>query len=195
MKKLVKPDWQLAVDDDGKVYTRYSNKRVNAGHEGVLFELTFEEFCILISKAGLVSSQLGYKGQMYVLARYGDKGSYTFDNCRFITQKENSDEKVITDRARESSRNNMKKLNESRTSEELSQQVRNSDNWRKYSAERKAQAVERRIQYEANADPRHLNERNSQFGSYWITDGVSNIKWRDSKGDIPEGYERGRVIK
>jgi hypothetical protein len=195
MKMFVKPDWQVAVDDDGKVYTKYSNKRVNAGHEDIEFDLSFEEFCKLIFQAGLVSSQLGYTGQKYVLARFNDEGSYTFDNCRFITQQENSDEKVITDRARESSSNNMKRYNESRSSEELSRQVRNSENWKKYSLKRKEQAEKRRVDYEANADSRYLNENNSQFGSYWITNEINNIKWRDSKGDIPEGYRRGRVMK
>jgi hypothetical protein len=47
----------------------------------------------LVADAGLKSSQLGYTGEGYVLGRYNDSGNYEIGNCRFITQKENSDEK------------------------------------------------------------------------------------------------------
>lgn len=90
----VRPKWQLAVDDDGKIQQRYCNKRVNAAKEGIDFELSFEEYCTLVKEAGLKSSQLGFTGDNYVLARYNDTGPYKYGNCRFITQKENYDEKV-----------------------------------------------------------------------------------------------------
>lgn len=80
------------IDDDGKMYMRYSNKRYNAKAEGIGFELTFAQYCKLVHNAGLKSSDLGYKGNKYVLARYGDIGPYSETNCRFITQKENMDE-------------------------------------------------------------------------------------------------------
>ena len=37
-----------------------------------------------------------------------------------------------------------------------------------------------------------LGENNSQFGSFWITDGEKNKK---TKSEIPEGWYRGRVLK
>lgn len=37
-------------------------------------------------------------------------------------------------------------------------------------------------------------EKNSQFGSQWITDGASNRKI-DKNSEIPEGWRRGRIIK
>ena len=80
------------IDDDGKLYRRYSNKRYNAKAEGIGFELTFAQYCDLMREAGLKSSDLGYTGKKYVLARYGDVGPYSKTNCRFITQKENMDE-------------------------------------------------------------------------------------------------------
>lgn len=80
------------IDDDGKIYMRYSNKRYNAKAEGIGFELTFAQYCKLVHDAGLKSSDLGYKGNKYVLARYRDIGPYSETNCRFITQKENMDE-------------------------------------------------------------------------------------------------------
>lgn len=77
------------IDDDGKLHKRYSNKKHNAKAEGIEFELTFAQYCDLIRTAKLKSSDLGYKGKKYVLARYGDIGPYSKTNCRFITQKEN----------------------------------------------------------------------------------------------------------
>lgn len=38
-------------------------------------------------------------------------------------------------------------------------------------------------------------ERNSQYGTFWITNGVDNLKWSKDKGSVPEGYYKGRVIK
>ena len=84
---------ELQLDDDGKLNRRWINKRVNARKEGVECKLTFDEYCTLVKEAGLVSSQLGFTGENYVLARYNDSGDYEVGNCRFITQKENSDEK------------------------------------------------------------------------------------------------------
>lgn len=89
-----KPKWQLDIDDDNKIWRRYSNKRVNAKKDGLGFELSFEEYCLLVKEAGLKSSQLGFTGDNYVLARYNDSGPYKYGNCRFITQQENYNEKV-----------------------------------------------------------------------------------------------------
>lgn len=94
-KSLTKPkeDWQIRVDDDGKLYQKFLNKRINAKKENIQFGLTFEEYCNLVFEARLLSSQLGFTGNNYVLARYKDRGGYIVGNCRFITQQENSDEK------------------------------------------------------------------------------------------------------
>lgn len=77
------------MNDDCKLKTRWVNKRVNAAKEGIDFDLTYDEFIELVSEAHLKSSQLGFTGENYVLARYNDQGAYTRGNCRFITQKEN----------------------------------------------------------------------------------------------------------
>lgn len=37
-------------------------------------------------------------------------------------------------------------------------------------------------------------ERNSQFGTYWITNEHSNMKWHDAKGEVPLGYRKGRKL-
>ena len=91
--KKIKPQWQISVDDDGKLKQRYVNKRVNSKSEGIEFHLTFYEYCKLVADAGLVSSDLGFTGKGYVLARFNDEGGYEFSNCRFITQLENARER------------------------------------------------------------------------------------------------------
>ena len=42
---------------------------------------------------------------------------------------------------------------------------------------------------------KHKGSSNSQFGTYWITNGSDSMKWSDKKGDIPDGYYRGRGAK
>lgn len=100
-----------ALDDDKKLKRRYINKRVNAAKENIGFHLTFEDYAHLVKEAGLVSSQLGFTGEGYVLARYDDTGDYEVSNCRFITQKENADEKKASIAARNASFNNIQKYN------------------------------------------------------------------------------------
>lgn len=84
---------ERSVNDDGKLKQKWYNKRVNARAEGIICNLTYDEYCQLVYDAGLKSSQLGYTGDGYVLGRFNDSGNYEMGNCRFITQKENSDEK------------------------------------------------------------------------------------------------------
>ena len=60
--KLTKkrPDWQVEVDNDGKLYGRYLNKRNNAKKEGLVCDLTFQQYCSLVKEAGIKSSDLGF---------------------------------------------------------------------------------------------------------------------------------------
>jgi len=86
-----------ALNDDGKLRQRFKNKKVNAKKEKLRCELSYKEYCYLLKVSGYKSSELGFKGENHknvVLARYEDKGNYTFENCRFITQEENNDEKL-----------------------------------------------------------------------------------------------------
>ena len=92
-KRKPVPSWQLEVDDDNKIKQRYYNKQMNARAEGIGFELSFYEYCALVKQAQLTSSELGFTGKGYVLARYNDCGPYKYGNCRFITQKENCNER------------------------------------------------------------------------------------------------------
>lgn len=92
-KRKPVPSWQLEVDDDNKIKQRYYNKQINARAEGIGIELSFYEYCNLVKEAKLTSSKLGFTGSGYVLARYNDCGPYKYGNCRFITQKENCNER------------------------------------------------------------------------------------------------------
>lgn len=91
--KRTKTPLEMKLDDDGKLIQKWQNKRANAKKEGLKCLLSFDEYCLLVEASGLVSSDIGFSGGGYVLARYGDPGNYEYGNCRFITQKENSDEK------------------------------------------------------------------------------------------------------
>ncbi len=87
------------IDDDGKLHIKYGRKKDNAKRDGIGFNLTFSEYRALVKQAGLKSSDLGYSGRNYVLARVLDMGPYEVGNCRFITQKENMGEWVMSSRS------------------------------------------------------------------------------------------------
>ena len=42
---------------------------------------------------------------------------------------------------------------------------------------------------------KNIGNKNSQYGTYWITNGYTNMKWSDNRGNLPEGYYRGRKLK
>ena len=193
--KLVEdlPTWIQELNDDGKLRSKYSNKRVNAEKEGIKCLLTFEEYCLLAKEAGIKSSQIGFStSAKYVLARYNDSGDYTVDNCRFITQLENARERKVSEKSREASRRNAAKMNASQPANKGELIRRGMDSSPYYQNLRK-QAAKKAAVADANKHPSYKGIRNSQFGTYWITDGSINMKWSDAKGDIPDGYRRGRV--
>lgn len=87
------------VDDDRKLYLKYSNKARDTifrsktdTRSNLHFRLSFKEYVLLVYNSGLKSSQLGAKRGQYVLGRYCDTGDYTIDNCRFISVEENNRE-------------------------------------------------------------------------------------------------------
>lgn len=63
------------------------------------------------------------------------------------------------------------------------------------SAEARAKRVSRLAENASLLDPRYSGSRNSQSGSFWITNGTVNKKWRDLLGKIPRGFKRGRSTK
>lgn len=46
----------------------------------------------------------------------------------------------------------------------------------------------------SEANSKMKGENNSQFGSFWITNGFENKKLKN-ENDMPEGWYRGRKIK
>lgn len=178
---------------------KYLHKRVNAAKENIEFHLTLDEFRELVEEAGLLPSQLGYTGDNYVLARYNDQGDYSRYNCRFITQLENAHEKVISEAMRKHSREAITDFNQS-----LQQDPEKKMAHRKkaleglynseYYKNRKQQAIINAAIRRSKLDPRYCGKNNSMFGTYWITNGSQNKKWKDEYGPIPESFYRGRVM-
>lgn len=180
----------MDIDDDGKLLQKYRNKKVNARKEGIEFDLAFKDLCILLANAGLKSSDWGFTaGHNFVLARYNDSGSYAIDNCRFITQTENNAEKIVSDSSREASRQNIKKVDH----EKRMRAYKESKKYQEYCRLRKEKAIVRAELWYQTLHPSYRGEKNSNFGTYWLTDGIHNIKWKDSKGIWPEGYYKGRI--
>lgn len=188
-KKL--PQWLRDVDDDGKVRSKYSNKKVNARAEGLICELSLEEFCLLIKEANIKSSQLGFTGENYVLARYEDKGNYTYSNCRFIKQSENAKEKKVSDNVKRASSQNIRAFNERiKADSEFRKQIIAKRKLTPYRIKKAKLKKERELILEQNK-----NKNNSQYGTFWITNGSTNMKWKLEKGPIPEGFYKGRICK
>ena len=176
------------LDDDGKLYQKYLNKRVNAKKENIDFDLSFEEYKTLMVQGGYKSSDLGFTGKNIVLARYEDKGGYTIDNCRFITHLENMRERKTSDKVREASSYNITKYNKSRkgkkfTKEQL-EKYHNSEYYKKRQEQKKNKP----------RNNKEHNKNNSQYGTFWITNNINNKKWRPEFGELPDGYYKGRVV-
>jgi len=72
----------------------------------------------------------------------------------------------------------------------ISDGIRNSEY---FIQKRKEYAEIAAARYEA-LHPSYKGKRNSQYGSFWITDGEVNKKWREEFGKIPRGYKRGRIM-
>jgi hypothetical protein len=75
-------------------YSKYHAHRFSHTVErGIVSELTFMDYMFLASEAGLLHpSQVGIRSHQYQLGRYGDRGGYSLNNCRFITCRENRKE-------------------------------------------------------------------------------------------------------
>lgn len=180
----------IVLDDDGKLRRKYSNKKIDARKERCVCYLSFEQYCLLMERAGIVSSQIGPSG--YHLARYGDVGDYTINSCRFVPAAVNLREKKVSGRQRAASGRNASAAREAARRPDAIANYRSA--MVNVSAKRRSDAQRRREEYEGRAHPSYLNENNSQHGSFWITDGNANMKWRDEYGPIPEGCRRGRTV-
>jgi hypothetical protein len=77
------------------LHWKYYWKKCHAKERCIPFLLTFSQYSDLCIKAGITSEDIGRHTHQYQLARYGDVGSYSIDNCRFITKLENTREMLI----------------------------------------------------------------------------------------------------
>lgn len=185
------------LNDDGKLHQRFMNKRVNASKEGIEFQLTFDEFATLLREASIVSSACGTKG--YHLARNGDTGPYAVGNCSFKHYLDNLNEKVISDKSREAGSKNIRKAQDMVRALSLEERLAYVDKIKagiaaspSY-ARRKEQAALRQAARDAAAHKSYTGARSSQYGTFWITDGDTNKKWHENKGDIPPLFYLGRI--
>lgn len=149
---------------------KIDHKRYNAEKAGLRFLLTRAQVESLLDQAGITVHQ--WTNGCYNLARYEDQGDYAPGNCRFITHLENARERKVSDETRAA----------------LSRAASIPHTW--WIGRRHSESAKRKTGA-ANAI-KQLGEHNSQFGSYWITNGTENRKWRDSNGKVPEGFMRGR---
>lgn len=178
------------IDNDGSLPGKFSRKKSNAKRKGIEFLLSYEQYVHLVESAGLVASDIGRKGG-YDLARYGDEGPYSIDNCRFITHGDNIRERKVSDKMRAHQTALLKGIYERRA--QLSPEERSAK--AKAAAAnriRPAESLLREAARIASLHPSYAGPRNSQFGTFWITDGTVNRKWNPSLGALPEGFYKGR---
>lgn len=195
----IKTDLEIELDDDGRLYEKYMAKKQNDKfHEQRGFELSFSEYCTLVEEASIVSSQLGIQhGQGYVLARYDDQGPYKYGNCRFITQHDNLREmyhpskrvedlyRICMDSAHEATRA-IFESGEHWVKTQIQTMLLVKDNQFK---------AARLFRETSSVHPSYAGKKNSQYGSFWITDGNVELKWREGNGAVPSGFRRGRIHK
>ena len=54
--------------------------------------LTFREYLDKLIEIGITPSDVGNRDGQFNLSRFNDEGSYTNENCRFITREKNLEE-------------------------------------------------------------------------------------------------------
>ena len=183
------------INDDGKLYKKYTNKRTNAKKEGLECNLTYDDYCYLVRSAKITSSQIGFNTKdKFVLARYNDCGNYQLGNCRFITQKENACEKKISKKSSEASSHNIKNFMKN-LSQETKLNIR-----KKIRETRHKKALirqqHRREEFLKQANASYIGERNSQYGTCWIYKGAVNkkIKKEFLTDYLEAGWIKGRKL-
>lgn len=157
------------INNDGKLRKKYDNSKSNAIKDGIVFLLTFDQYVDLIKQAGLTSSRLSRTNEKhYALSRISNQDSFTLDNCRFIAC-----------------------LKPLMSSDERFNRIK--EGVRYQAIARTLMAAVKRDSELSKMDQRYVGVKNGQFGSFWITDGTVNKKWRLDKGVIPTEFHRGRV--
>ncbi len=166
---------------------KYRNKRINAQKEGIEFNLCFDEFIQLLNEANVDTNDLHIKG--YHLARYNDSGDYSINNCRFILYLDNYRERKVSERSRQSSRDNIIKFNESLTAEERSKRAKKASAFAKkkggYGGENKLteDVINKRLKIINNSDINLM-----KFGWVGKVSMLLNISHTQVKRFVDEHY-------
>lgn len=153
------------LDDDGKLRQKILNKRVNADKIGLAYKMSVSELLDELEFAGIKSSD--WCVGKFSLSRFKDEGDYIVGNCRFLLQGDNAKERKDYIGPR------------------------HCLSWEEYTLWKQKLASERRVEYEKTAHQSYLGNKNSQFGTRWITNGVESRKIKSSE-EIPSGWTRGR---
>lgn len=165
------------LDDDGNLWRKFRQKKRNAEKINIGFELTFDQYCELLSLAKIKSSNVGVS--LYHLARYGDIGPYKIGNCRFVTYLVNLSEQKIT----------------------LTDPAKISAGLKAYFAANGSHWQGRKHRQESKekiglANSVHQQgSGNSQFGTCWVSreNIEKKIKILDLDSYIKNGWRRGRL--
>lgn len=85
----------ISVCSDEKLRRAFWVQKDNARKRGISFELTFEQWLSIWRKSGKLQLR-GIAGpESFVMARYGDVGSYSIDNVKIISNAENTRERHL----------------------------------------------------------------------------------------------------
>lgn len=180
------------INDDGKLRAKINNKKFNAKSEGIDFRLSKEEVISLMNEAGIVSSQWNHKG--FHLSRYNDSGAYCAGNCRFVPYCVNYAEKKVSEKSRDASKRNARIMNsEPDHSLKIKDGIRKSSKWVGYINRRKMDQLLNEEKRYCLSHPSYRGDKNSQYGTHWITDGSINKKIKHGD-NIPNGFYVGRAI-
>ena len=82
------------VNEETKALWKYwkTKKQIRTSDDPP-FLLGGAELVELLNDAGITVNDIGQRSHQYQLGRYGDTGAYEMGNCRFITARENAQEK------------------------------------------------------------------------------------------------------
>ena len=86
---------ELMTDEEKAVYQYAALKSRNAKTYGNVSHLDPFWVRYMLLRDGITIDQVGAASSAYQLARYGDKGDYTVENARFITTRENIQERKV----------------------------------------------------------------------------------------------------
>lgn len=162
---------------------KYSNKK---GDSKGYFELTFQEYIDLAVQAGLkFPKEIGQSTSSFCLGRIGDVGPYSIDNCRFITNRQNHDEKMING----GSKRGGIKLSKYRNQPEIrrkSSEFMYNNNPSKTDPVKKLLSESWHKQLESGNMILDANK-----GKHWYNNGTNELM----TFQCPEGWDKGRILK